>query len=167
MWFPTIFMGVLAAVLVGVQWHRGETQAVRNGIASGMLTLVQIIPLLVFAFTVAGMIQGMVAKETVAKWVGVESGFRGIMIGTVAGGLCPGGPFVSLPIAVTLVRSGAGIGTMVAFLTGWSLLAFSRLPMEVGVLGWKLALIRLVTTFFFAPIAGWLAQTVFGHVKLQ
>ena len=167
MWFPTIFMGVLAAALVGVQWHRGETQAVRNGIASGMLTLVQIIPLLVFAFTVAGMIQGMVAKETVAKWVGVESGFRGIMIGTVAGGLCPGGPFDSLPIAVTLVRSGAGIGTMVAFLTGWSLLAFSRLPMEVGVLGWKLALIRLVTTFFFAPIAGWLAQTVFGHVKLQ
>jgi len=62
-----------------------------------------------------------------------------------------------------LLRSGAGIGTMVAFLTGWSLWAVSRLPMEVGILGWKLTLIRLASTFFFPPIAGWIAQTLFGN----
>ncbi len=40
--------------------------------------------------------------------------------------------------------------------------AVSRLPLEVGILGWRLTLIRLASTFFFPPIAGWIAQTLFG-----
>jgi len=126
---------------------------------------VQILPLLVFAFIVAGMVQILLPRELLSKWVGAESGIRGILIGTVAGGLSPGGPYVSLPIVAGLLRSGASVGTMVAFLTGWSLWAVSRLPMEVGILGWKFTAIRIASTFFFPPIAGLLAQTFFGGVK--
>ncbi len=75
---------------------------------------------------------------------------RGIIIGTVAGGLTPGGPYVSLPVVAALLCSGVGMGTMVAFLTGWSMWAVSRLPMEVGILGWKFTIIRLASTFFSA-----------------
>ena len=123
------------------------------------------LPLLVFAFIAAGMIPVLLPPELVARWVGQESGMRGIMLGTLAGGLTPGGPFVSLPVAAGLLKSGASIGTMVAFLTGWSLIALSRLPMELAILGWKLTLIRIACTFFFAPIAGLLAQALFGSVK--
>ncbi|GAJ08644.1 unnamed protein product, partial [marine sediment metagenome] len=69
-----------------------------------------------------------------------------------------GGPYVSLPFATGLLRSGASVGTIVAFLTGWSLWAVSRLPMEVGILGWRFTLIRIASTFFFPPIAGFIAQ---------
>jgi uncharacterized membrane protein YraQ (UPF0718 family) len=100
-----------------------------------------------------------------SRWVGQESGLRGILIGTLAGGIAPGGPYVSLPLAAGLLRSGASIGTMVAFLTGWSLWAVSRLPMEVGILGWKLTFIRLACTFFFPPIAGIIAQLLFSGTK--
>jgi hypothetical protein len=53
------------------------------------------------------------------------------------------------------------MGTMVAFLTGWSLWAVSRLPMEVGILGWRLTIIRLASTLLFPPLAGLIAQTLF------
>jgi uncharacterized protein len=102
----------------------------------------------------------------VAAWIGPESGLRGILIGTVAGGFAPGGPYVSLPIVASLLHSGAGVGTLVAFLTGWSLWAVARLPMEIGVLGWKFTAIRLACTFFFPPVAGLLAQVLFRGVKL-
>jgi len=134
-------------------------------VKSAVNMIVQILPLLVFAFIVAGMIQVLLPRELLARWVGAESGIRGILIGTVAGGLSPGGPFVNLPIAAGLIRSGASVGTMVAFLTGWSLWAVSRLPMEVGILGWKFTAIRLASTFFFPPIAGLLAQALFGGVE--
>ena len=65
-------------------------------------------------------------------------------------------------IAAGLMRSGAGIGTMVAYLTGWSLWAITRLPMEVGILGWKLTMIRFASTLVFPPIAGILAQLLFS-----
>ena len=101
-------------------------------------------------------------KELLAKWVGTESGMRGILLGSVAGGFCPGGPFVNFPVAAGLLKSGAGIGTVVAFITGWSLWAVARLPMEVGLLGWRLTLIRLACTFFFPPIAGLIAHVLFS-----
>jgi len=34
--------------------------------------------------------------------------------------------------------------------------------MEMGILGWEFTLIRIASTFFFPPIAGLIAQTLFG-----
>jgi hypothetical protein len=55
---------------------------------------------------------------------------------------------------------------MVAFMTGWSLLAVSRLPMEIGIIGWKFTLIRLASTFFFPPIAGMIANRLFSGIDV-
>ncbi|MFC1484759.1 permease [Candidatus Neomarinimicrobiota bacterium] len=164
MLIPTIVMGLLAVALLLWGYFRGQGEHV-TGLKSTTTMLLEILPLLIFAFIVAGMVQALLPQDAVSRWVGAESGWRGLFLGTIAGGLAPGGPYVSLPIAAGLLRSGAGIGTMVAFLTGWSLWAFSRLPMEVGILGWKLTLIRFASTFFFPPIAGWVAQTFFTGVK--
>jgi len=161
---PTVIMGALAIILLAIGYSRGQSQHL-NGLKSALAMTIEILPLLVFAFIVAGMIQVLLPRELLSRWVGAESGMRGILIGTVAGGLTPGGPYVSLPIVAGLLRSGAGVGTLVAFLTAWSLWAVGRLPMEVGILGWKLTAVRLASTFFFPPIAGLLAQTFFANPK--
>jgi len=158
-------MGVIAIALLYIGYQRGGGEHVLGLKSAGNL-LLQIIPLLIFAFIIAGMIQILIPQEIVAKWVGAESGFRGLLIGSVLGGLMPGGPMISLPIAAGLLRVGASIGTMVAFLTGWSLLAISRLPMEIGLMGWKFALIRLACVFFFPPIAGLIANKLFSGVNV-
>ena len=163
MLIPTIIMGVIAVVLVFLSYQKGvHIQGLK---ASGNL-LLQIIPLLVFAFIVAGMVQFLIPREIISRWVGAESGFRGILIGSIMGGLTPGGPFVTMPVAAGLLRVGASIGTMVAFLTAWSLWAVVRMPMEIGIMGWKFTLIRLACTFFFPPIAGLIANTFFSRVDV-
>jgi uncharacterized membrane protein YraQ (UPF0718 family) len=161
MLIPTVVTAVLAICLVVIAYRKGGGEHI-EGMRGGLSLMVGILPLLVFAFIVAGMVQVLIPRELLAKWVGREAGLKGILIGTVAGGLAPGGPYVSLPIVAGLLRSGAGVGTMVAFLTGWSLWAVARLPMEVGIVGWKFTLIRVASTFFFPPIAGLIAQTFFG-----
>ncbi len=165
MLIPTIILAVLAAVLLVTGYLRGEGHHL-EGMKIGLAMLVQILPLLLFAFVVAGMVQVLLPHETIGRWVGMESGLRGILIGSVAGGLTPGGPFVSLPLAAGLMRSGAGAGTMVAYLTAWSLWAVNRLPMEVGILGWKFTLIRVASTFALPLIAGLIAQALFANVEI-
>ena len=162
MLIPTIIMGALACVLLFVGYQKGQHI---SGLKAALNMMVEILPLLVFAFIVASMVQILLPRELLSKWVGSESSIRGILIGTIAGAFAPGGPYVSLPIAAGLLRAGASVGTMVAFLTGWSLWAISRLPMEVGILGWKFTLIRIASTFFFPPIAGFIAQIVFAGTK--
>ena len=165
MLIPTIIMGVIALCLVLIGYFKGGEQHI-SGLKSAFNMTIKVLPLLIFAFIVAGMIQTLLPKELLSRWIGIESGFRGILFGAVAGGFSPGSPYVSLPVALALLRSGASIGTMVAFLTGWSLWAISRLPLEVGILGWKFTLIRFTTTFLFPPIAGLLAHALFSNVKL-
>lgn len=163
MLIPTIIMGALAIGLILLGYFKRGGQHI-TGLKAALNMTIEILPILIFSFIVAGMIQVLIPGELLSKWIGPESGLRGILIGSAAGGIMPGGPYVSLPVAAGLIKSGAGIGTMVAFITGWSLWAVSRLPMEVGILGWKFTLMRLACTFFFPPIAGLLAHLFFSKL---
>ena len=162
---PTIIMGVLAIAFVFLGYQKGGGEHILGLKAAGNM-LIQLIPLLIFSFIIAGMLPLLIPQQTIARWIGAESGLRGILIGTIAGGIMPGGPYVSLPVVAGFLRVGASVGTMVAFLTGWSLLAFARLPLEIGILGWKFTLIRLACTFFLPPIAGLIANKIFSGVNV-
>ena len=159
MFIPTMIMAALALILFIIAYYKGEGQHI-TGLKSAFQIIIDIFPLLIFAFIVAGMVQTLLPHNLISKWIGEESGMRGILIGTLAGGLTPGGPYVSLPLVAGLIKSGASSGTLVAFLTSWSLWAVARLPMEFGILGWQFTLIRLCSTFFFPPIAGIIANAV-------
>jgi uncharacterized membrane protein YraQ (UPF0718 family) len=165
MLIPTIVMGVIAVALLVIGYLRGGGEHI-IGLKSGGILLVQILPLLIFAFIIAGMVPILMPTELISRWIGAESGIRGILIGTVVGGLMPGGPYVCLPIAAGLLQVGASVGTMVAFITAWSLWAVSRLPLDIAILGWQFTLIRLACTFFFPPIAGLIANAIFPNVRL-
>ena len=158
---PTMVMALLALVLLVVAYSRGRGEHVA-GLKSGGAMMLEVLPLVLAAFLVAGLVQALIPKESIARWIGAESGMRGIMLGTLVGGITPGGPYVSLPIVAGLMRSGAGFATTVAFLTSWSIWAVARLPMEVGLLGWKFTLVRLASTFFFPPIAGLIAGRIYS-----
>ena len=164
MLIPTIVMACLAVILLVIGYSRGESQHI-TGLKSALKMTIDVLPLLIFAFILAGMIQTLLPHELLSRWIGEESGIRGILIGTIAGGITPGGPYVSLPLAAGFLRSGASLGTMVAFITAWSLWAVSRLPMDIGIMGWKFTAVRLACTFFFPPIAGFLAQMLFSEFK--
>lgn len=162
MLMPTVIMGILAAGLIFIGYCRGEHI---NGLKQASAMTIQIIPLLVLALIVAGMVQVLLPHDIISKWIGKESGIRGILIGTVAGAFTPGGPYVSMPLVAGLLRSGASMGTLVAYMTGWSLWAISRLPMEIGILGIRFTLIRFISVLILPPIAGFLAQFLENLIK--
>jgi uncharacterized protein len=165
MLIPTIIVGVIAIAVTLLVYFKGSGD-VAPGMKSAGITVLQMLPLLIFAMIIATMLQKLVDPQIISNWLGAESGLRGIIIGSLLGGLMPGGPYTAMPLAVGFMRLGAGVGTMVAFMTGWSLIAIARMPLEVGIMGWKFTLIRLACTFFMAPIAGWLAARFFSSVSL-
>ncbi len=164
MLIPTVIMGVIALILLWVGYSRGQGQHM-EAMKDSLVMTVKILPIMIFAFIIAGMVQSLIPQETISSWIGSESGMRGILMGTVTGALVPGGPYVCLPLVAGMLRTGAGVGTMVAFMAGRALWAVSSLPLEVGILGWKFTLIRFVSTLIFPPLAGIIAQTLFSGIK--
>ena len=162
---PTIILGVMAITLLIIGYMKGGGQHIA-GLKVAASLLLQIAPLLVLSFIVAGMIQELVPTEIISKWIGEGSGFRGIFTGAAAGMITPGGPFISMPLAAGFLRTGASVATMVSFMTAWSLMSIHRMPMEVGILGWNFLLVRVACIIFVPFLAGLIAHVFFSRVQI-
>ena len=104
----TAVMMVAAAVtLAAVYWK--SPAAASNGLSATGALILEIIPRMVAAFTLAGLIQAVVPQELIVKWMGHGSGMRGILIGMTLGSLTPGGPMTHFPIIASLFKVGVGV----------------------------------------------------------
>jgi uncharacterized membrane protein YraQ (UPF0718 family) len=157
----TLVLFVAGLGLGVVAYLEGGWSRVLAGLGGTGHLLVGVAVLIVAAFVLAGLIQVMISKETVTRWLGEGSGWRGFLICGVAGALIPGGPYVYYPIAVAFLRSGANIGTIVTFVVAKNLWTLSRLPIEVALLGVHVTWVRYLVTLVFPPLAGVLAQLLF------
>lgn len=156
-WFMLGVLGVLAA-LVGA---RGGSDALRDALGEGSSLLLRFGPIILVSFLAAGLFQWLIPTEWVRENLSHESGLRGIAIGTAAGMVTPAGPFVSMPIAAVLLRSGAAPPVVIAFLTAWSLLALHRfVAWEVPILGFRFAAIRYGISLVLPLIAGLVTRAV-------
>lgn len=151
----------LLAVLAALAWAQGGGEWVRKGLGSGWGMLLRFGPVIVVSFLAAGFADLLLPREWVRAQLGAESGLRGLLLATGAGILTPAGPFVSLPIAAVMIRTGAGAGPVVAFLAAWSLLALHRLvAWEIPILGWRFAAMRYACCALLPLAAGWIARAL-------
>jgi uncharacterized membrane protein YraQ (UPF0718 family) len=155
---------VLVAAVAALAWlayARGGEELLRRGLSDGGMLLYRYALLILVSFLAAGLASVVVPEQWMARNLGADSGLRGILLAAAAGVVTPAGPFVSIPIAAVMIKSGAGSGPVVAFLAGWSLLALHRfIAWEVPLLGWRFALLRYSTCLVLPPIAGLIARAV-------
>jgi uncharacterized membrane protein YraQ (UPF0718 family) len=119
---------------------------------------VRIIVRLPFALVAASCIAELVPERIIASVLGAESGLTGIIAASIMGGLLPGGPIVSFPIAILFAHQGAGGPQVIALITGWSVYAFHRvISFEGPIMGWPFVGLRLAVSWFVPLAAGILA----------
>ena len=125
-----------------------------------------IAPNLLVGFVMAGIVQVLIPSGYIAKLVGEGSGLKGLLIGTVAGVLAPGGPYINVPIVASMYQSGAGVGPLAAFLTAWGIIPINRtLVYEIPLLGTQFAIIRYVASLIFPLVIGMLTTFLFRFAK--
>jgi len=158
--FPFLIMSVLTLVLGFIVYFR-EKSLLPLGIKSGGKMFMDVLPLLLISFILAGLIQVLIPKEIISRWIGKESGIKGVLIGCIAGAISPGAPYISFPIIASLYKSGAGLGATVGFITAWSLWQVYRIPLEISIIGFKVAGIRFLSTLIVPPLAGIIVYLIF------
>jgi len=157
----TIILIVLAALFAVVAYLK-DPSLPWIGARNGVSLLWFILPRLVPALILAGMLQVVIPQETVARYFGQKSGMTAILMASVAGVITPGGPMVSVPLLVVLANSGMALGPLVAYMTAWSLFGIQRIiAWEVPLMGWRFVIARVVPSLAFPIIAGWLVKTYY------
>ncbi|HXV82187.1 MAG TPA: permease [Candidatus Binatia bacterium] len=158
---------LMAAVITLVLVYWKSPAAASSGLTATGALILEIIPRMLAAFTLAGLIQAVVPQELIVKWMGHGSGVKGILIGMTLGGVTPGGPMTHFPIIASLFKVGVGVGPLVAYLTAWSLFGLQRIIMwEIPFLGPKVVAVRVAVSFFFPFLAGWLCEIPWGKLRI-
>ena len=146
------------AIVLALCALRRSTAKARVAIMTAGERFLEIMPRIALALLAAGFIGVLVPSEPVARYIGPDSGFVGILIASVVGGFVPGGPILSFPLVVVLYKAGAGIPQLIAFLTAWSVFAFHRVAIyELTLMGWRFSAVRLISSLVLPPLAGLLS----------
>ena len=99
-------------------------------------------PSLLTVLGIVGLTLGILTPETITKLVGSEAGFTATIVASIIGAITLIPSLVAFPLAGSLLRSGATVMTISAFVTTLVMVGVVTAPMEIKELGKKFALLR-------------------------
>ncbi len=157
-WSTAFIAVVVFGAAIVVYWRDGEARFLE--ILSHDVTLfIDILPKVLAACLIASFVAVLMPRDVVVRWVGAESGFLGIVIASLAGVICPGGPITIFPIASAFIAVGADVGATIAFVTSWTLLGYGRaLVWELPFFGPDFVIWRSLVAIPLPILAGLLAR---------
>ncbi|MBI2979379.1 MAG: hypothetical protein HYY41_00870 [Chloroflexi bacterium] len=147
---------VMMLMAIVIAFWKGRWQLLISGFKRAAFTLKTMWLRILLGMVLGGLIQVLVPTALIAEWLGPASGLKGILIGSYAGIIVVGGgPYVTLPILLSLYRAGAGVGPIIALLASVNLLSMQGLFVwQIPFLGTKLSLTRYFISLFIPPLIG-------------
>ena len=155
-----ILLTICLAAALGVAWLKGPMRVVE--IALGYLGFLAILsPKILFGFFIAASVPILVPREVLTRWLGKESGWRGLGVASIAGGLVPGGPMMIFPLAAGFRLAGATVPTLITFVSAWSLYGVNRTVIwEMSFLHIDFVVMRVLICLPIPMVLGWVASKV-------
>jgi uncharacterized membrane protein YraQ (UPF0718 family) len=151
-------IGLTAGALV---WGLHGPAAFAGALWAAFDIMLMVLPAMLAGLLLAGSLKQLVPAGALAKWMGEESGWRGLAVASLGGMAMPGGPMAAFPLVLVLAQAGADRGALIAFIVAWALNGFQRvLVWEVPLLGADFALLRFLCGLPMPFIAGALARRV-------
>jgi len=132
-----------------------------NKVMAGLIYAVKMyISLFLMIFSIAflsGFISEVIPPNTIAKIIGRESGWKGILIGAVFGTFMIGPSYVFYPLFRDLIEKGAGINIIATTIGAWAI-KVQWIPFAVAILGWKFVLVFNLLIFIYAIASGFVVD---------
>src|SRR5258707_5583767 len=122
----TVLLWALVAVLALTAAVRSKA-LFREGMWEGSRDFVVLIPRVLIGVIGSGYVAAVMPQETIATWIGPNSGVVGIAIATLAGAATPGGAVVGFSVGAAALKGGAGAPQVIAYTTAWSLFTLQPL----------------------------------------
>ena len=147
-------LGTALAVLV----LRGEA-ALWRALSGALELAIFIFPVLGAGLLLAATMRQLLPEGALSRWLGADSGLRGLVLASLVGLVTPGGPLAAFPLVLELVREGGVGGAVVAFVLSWAVSGFLRILFwEIPLLGLEFSLLRFLASLPLAIIGGLIAR---------
>lgn len=114
-----------------------------------------ILPRVLIGLVGAGFLAALLPTTIVQQAFGPSAGLSGVLLATAVGAITPGGPFTAFAIGAAAFKAGAGLGAILAYVSGWSFVSLIRtISYETSFMGAGFALRRVLISLPFAVLLG-------------
>lgn len=114
-----------------------------QALVAGWNTFLGVAPIILSVFAAIGLFNVWVDKKKVAASLGKGAGFTGIVLASLVGTVLIGPVYVIFPLLKTVREHGARWAVIGTVLASWAV-KIPMVPMEVGMLGWRFSLARIL-----------------------
>jgi len=145
----------IAALLLFLSFIR-ERQKSYRAVKKTINALLKLLPQMSFILLLIGLGLTILSPESITGLLGSSSGFLGVVIALIAGGVTLLPSFIAFPLGATLLQQGAGLMQVGAFISALMGIGIVTFPMEKKFFGTHFAIYRntgsLVMTIIFALV---------------
>lgn len=147
----TMIVYAILVICLGLSFWKSR-QKTKQSFKVAAMALWKMAPGLLVIVGVVGLILGILPPETISRLVGEEAGLTATGTAAVLGAVTLIPALISFPLAGSLLRSGATVTTIAAFITTLVMVGFVTAPLEIKTLGKKFTLLRNGLSFIAALI---------------
>jgi uncharacterized membrane protein YraQ (UPF0718 family) len=146
-----IIINVIALAGLLMAFFKDQKKAIQSLKTAGK-SFMRIVPMVLIIVVAIGLLLGFVPPTQISRLAGEQSGVLGVLLIATVGALMHIPALISFPLAASLLKSGASITVVAAFITTLTMIGTVTLPLEIKGLGKKMALLRNGISFVIAII---------------
>lgn len=135
-----IFILSSIIILITLQWNREIGLEAVDTVKMSFKEMITILPPI---FILMGLLDEWVPKEVMVKFMGEDSGIKGVLLSILLGSAAAGPLYGAFPVASVFMKKGASLLNIFIFIGAWSTTKIPMLLFEMASLGPKFALTRL------------------------
>ncbi len=145
----TIILYVLAGILLSLSFFKDRSKT-KKALKKAWKAFENILPQFIAILVIIGLMLAVLEPDTISRLIGGESGFFGMFLAAIVGGitLIPG--FVAFPLASTLLDNGAGFMQIAVFISTLMMVGVVTIPVEIQYFGKHATVLRNILAFSFS-----------------
>ena len=153
-----------AFLIILYQLFPAKTVEVINISGDYGLEMLAILPAVLFLMA---LVDVWVPPEYIKKYLGKNTGIKGVILSVILGTLPTGPLYVAFPVAAELLKKGAGLKNIIIFLGVWASLKIPQIGIEIQFLGLKFAFLRFIFTLISVVFTGIIIEYLIKNKTIE
>ena len=131
---------------------------------SSFKQMLQVVPPIMI---ILGLIDVWIPRETMMKYMGYNSGIKGVFISILIGSIAAGPMYAAFPFTKVLLKKGVKFSNIIIFMNAWCVTKISTLIFEFSSLGYKFTLARLLIDIPGVILMGYIVEALMSKDELD
>lgn len=150
-YLTVVIINLIALVWIVYSMVKNKSKT-KESLRIALKTFLKTFPMIIIIIIFIGFLLGFLPPDIISRVVGEQAGFLGILVTAILGSVLFVPALISFPLAASLLKGGASIMSVAAFITTLTMVGVVTLPLEIKEMGKKMAILRNVFSFVFAII---------------